>query len=125
MYHVTKIHSSPGRTCGQGAVVLGRPRGRRPRDLGRSRSVFEGAVADARPDGDLHRVRGQGAVGPPQRDLHVVDPRAAELVFGAEAPLDLGPGLVGGAIGLVDALAPVAPLPFQLGAVELLDVVAA
>ena len=42
-----------------------------------------------------------------------------------EAPLDLGAGLVGIAVGLAAALAPVVPLPLDLGAVELLGVVAA
>ena len=50
----------------------------------------------------------------------------AELVLGGEAALDLAhSGFVGGAVRLVHALAAVVPLPLQLGAVVLLDVVAA
>src|SRR5712691_10412461 len=84
------------------------------------------AVAQAGPHGDLHRGLRQRAVGAAQGDLHVVGPRLAVLVLLGEAALDLGLArLVLRTVRLVHALAAVVPVPLQLRAVVLLDVVPA
>ena len=71
----------------------------------------------------LDRLRGDGSRGLAQRHPGHVDSRGLVEVVRREAPLDLGPGHVGIAVGLPAALAPVIPFPLDLGAMKLLGVV--
>jgi hypothetical protein len=82
-------------------------------------------VAHARANGDAKGAGQEGSARPLEGRLDVVDPGAPIVVLLREASLDGGSRLEGIAVGFVDALAPVVPVPLHLGAVVLLDVVTA